>query len=237
MRRLLCVGLLLLPGACALFEPTGQRYVVFFRGSSAQIEDAAEAVLVGAADWAKKHPDMPVTVASYADPYQPVDKRRRELAIATLIRKPTPQTHERFKPGAYGIRLLRNHVRQRFCQRAAMDRPPHTKRHRSAIHRLRPTPRRRLDTVTDPTVCCMRCRGCQRPHARLASSTFNMTTPAGVTETWPEWSRRTGLPFWTAAGEATSCHIGYPSNCLVGFAKLIVDQVPSSEEPAASHCA
>jgi len=33
------------------------------------MEDAAEAVLVGAADWAKKHPDMPVTVASYADPY------------------------------------------------------------------------------------------------------------------------------------------------------------------------
>ena len=33
------------------------------------MEDAAEAVLVSAADWAKKHPDMPVTVASYADPY------------------------------------------------------------------------------------------------------------------------------------------------------------------------
>ncbi len=33
------------------------------------MDDAAEAVLVGAADWAKKHPDMPVIVASYADPY------------------------------------------------------------------------------------------------------------------------------------------------------------------------
>ena len=30
---------------------------------------SAEEVLVGAADWAKKHPDMPVIVASYADPY------------------------------------------------------------------------------------------------------------------------------------------------------------------------
>ena len=69
MRRLLCVCLLLSLGACALFEPSGQRYIVFFRESSAQMEDAAEAVLVGAADWAKKHPDMPVTVASYADPY------------------------------------------------------------------------------------------------------------------------------------------------------------------------
>ena len=69
MHRLVCVCLLISLGACALFEPSGQRYVVFFRESSAQMEDAAEAVLVSAADWAKKHPDMPVTVASYADPY------------------------------------------------------------------------------------------------------------------------------------------------------------------------
>jgi outer membrane protein OmpA-like peptidoglycan-associated protein len=69
MPRLLCVGLLLLLGACALFEPSGQRYVVFFRESSAQMDDAAEAVLVAAAGWARKHPDMPVLVASYTDPY------------------------------------------------------------------------------------------------------------------------------------------------------------------------
>jgi outer membrane protein OmpA-like peptidoglycan-associated protein len=69
MHRLVCVCLLISLGACALFEPSGQRYVVFFRESSAQMEDAAEAVLVSAADWAKKHPDMPVTVASYAEPY------------------------------------------------------------------------------------------------------------------------------------------------------------------------
>ena len=69
MRRLLSVCLLLSLGACALFEPSGQRYVVFFRGSSAQMDASAEEVLVGAANWAKKHPDMPVIVASYADPY------------------------------------------------------------------------------------------------------------------------------------------------------------------------
>ena len=69
MRPLICVGVLLSFGGCALFESSGQRYVVFFRGSSAQMEDAAEAVLVGAANWAKKHPDMPVAIASYADPY------------------------------------------------------------------------------------------------------------------------------------------------------------------------
>jgi outer membrane protein OmpA-like peptidoglycan-associated protein len=42
---------------------------VFFSESSAQMDDPAKAVLVGAADWAKQHSDMPVVVASYADPY------------------------------------------------------------------------------------------------------------------------------------------------------------------------
>jgi outer membrane protein OmpA-like peptidoglycan-associated protein len=69
MRLLACVGLLFLIGACAFFGPSGQRYVVFFRGSSAQLDEAAGAVLVSAGDWAKKHPKMPVVVASYADPY------------------------------------------------------------------------------------------------------------------------------------------------------------------------
>jgi hypothetical protein len=64
MRLLVCVGLLLLLGACALFGSSGQRYVVFFGASSAQLDDPAEAVLVGASDWAKKHPKMPVVVAS-----------------------------------------------------------------------------------------------------------------------------------------------------------------------------
>jgi outer membrane protein OmpA-like peptidoglycan-associated protein len=69
MRHLLCACLLLSLAACALFEPSGQRYIVFFRGSSAQMDDAAEAVLVAAANWAKKHLYIPVIVASYADPY------------------------------------------------------------------------------------------------------------------------------------------------------------------------
>jgi cytochrome c oxidase subunit II len=69
MRRLFAVGLLLSLSACTLFESSGQRYIVFFRGSSAQMDDAATGVLSGAADWAKRHPDMPVVVASYTDPY------------------------------------------------------------------------------------------------------------------------------------------------------------------------
>jgi outer membrane protein OmpA-like peptidoglycan-associated protein len=69
MRRVLCAGLVLSLGACAASVPLGQRYVVFFRESSAQMDDPAKAVLVSAADWATKHSDMPVIVASYADPY------------------------------------------------------------------------------------------------------------------------------------------------------------------------
>ena len=69
MRLLVCAILLLSLGACTLFGPSGQRYIVFFGESSARLDDAAEAVLVSAAEWAKKHPDMPVVVASYADPY------------------------------------------------------------------------------------------------------------------------------------------------------------------------
>jgi outer membrane protein OmpA-like peptidoglycan-associated protein len=69
MRLPVCVGLLFLTGACTLFGPSGERYVVFFRGSSAQLDDQAKAVLVTAGDWANRHPKMPVLVASYADPY------------------------------------------------------------------------------------------------------------------------------------------------------------------------
>jgi outer membrane protein OmpA-like peptidoglycan-associated protein len=54
----------LVPACCS-----NQRYVVFFRESSTQMDDAAVAVLVGAANWAKKHQDMPVIVASYTDSY------------------------------------------------------------------------------------------------------------------------------------------------------------------------
>ncbi len=68
MRGLFSGVVLLTLGGCALFEPSGQRYIVFFTGSSAQLDAAAQGVVVGAADWAKRHPDMPVTVASYSDP-------------------------------------------------------------------------------------------------------------------------------------------------------------------------
>ncbi|CAH2599095.1 OmpA family protein [Rhodovastum atsumiense] len=68
MRRLFILGMLLALGACSLFEPSGQRYVVFFQEFSAALDDPAKAVIASAADWAKAHPAAPVVVSGYADP-------------------------------------------------------------------------------------------------------------------------------------------------------------------------
>ena len=67
MRHLFALSLLLCLVACA--QPSGQRFVIYFDPSSAQVDDPAKAVLAAAADWAKKHADMPVKVAAYADTY------------------------------------------------------------------------------------------------------------------------------------------------------------------------
>ena len=84
MRRPLCVGLVLSFGGCALFESSGQRYVVF-RGSSAQIEDAAETVLVGAASREFGEPAADIaaalTVAPAAKRAEPGTRARQLLAF------------------------------------------------------------------------------------------------------------------------------------------------------------
>ncbi len=67
MRHLSAFGLVLCLAACALLQPSGRRFVIYFDPGSAQIVDTAHAVVAGAAAWAKDHPDMPVTVAAYAD--------------------------------------------------------------------------------------------------------------------------------------------------------------------------
>ena len=69
MRRLVGVGLLLSLGGCVPLEPSGQRYVVFFQESSAGMTNSSRDVLVIAADWAKRHPIVPVVITIYADPY------------------------------------------------------------------------------------------------------------------------------------------------------------------------
>lgn len=67
MRHLFAVGLLLCLAACSLFEPSGRRFVIYFDPDSSQVVDTAKGVIVGAAAWAKDHPDMPVMVAAYSD--------------------------------------------------------------------------------------------------------------------------------------------------------------------------
>jgi cytochrome c oxidase subunit 2 len=84
-------GLLFLLAGCALTQPTGQRFVVYFDPSSAQLMDTAKTVLAAAADWAKAHPDMPVKVAVYADPYgsqkanQDFTRLRGQAVIDALV--------------------------------------------------------------------------------------------------------------------------------------------------------
>lgn len=92
MRRLVLVGLLLAVAGCAAPEPSGKRYVVFFRSSSAETADPADAVLANAAAWAVKHPEMPVVVASYADPYgtpqvnQQFVRMRAQMVVGELTK-------------------------------------------------------------------------------------------------------------------------------------------------------
>jgi len=67
MRLPFALAVLLCLAAC--MQPSGQRFVIYFDPSSAQVDDPAKAVLAAAAEWANKHPDMPVKVAAYADTY------------------------------------------------------------------------------------------------------------------------------------------------------------------------
>ena len=64
MRRLFTFGLLLSIAACALVEPSGRRFVVYFEPSSWQVMEPAKEVVAAAAEWTKRHPDMPVIVAA-----------------------------------------------------------------------------------------------------------------------------------------------------------------------------
>ncbi|HUB48918.1 MAG TPA: OmpA family protein [Acetobacteraceae bacterium] len=49
-------------------EPAARNYVVFFLEWSANLDDAAQAVISHAADYAKSHPGVPVHVNAFADP-------------------------------------------------------------------------------------------------------------------------------------------------------------------------
>jgi outer membrane protein OmpA-like peptidoglycan-associated protein len=68
MRRAIILAVVLLTGACAFFQPGGKRFVVFFQGGAVTLDDnAAKAVVVGAAAYALDHPDQPIRVDGFAD--------------------------------------------------------------------------------------------------------------------------------------------------------------------------
>lgn len=74
MRRAILLLVLLLPGACAFFEPSGQRFVVFFPDSGVTLDDAAaKQVVVNAAAYALDHPDLAIRVDGFADQNGPAD--------------------------------------------------------------------------------------------------------------------------------------------------------------------
>lgn len=69
MRRIMVLFLIcfIVPQAHAA-EPAAPKYVVFFEQWSAKLDDAAQAVITHAADYAKTHPRVPVHVNAFADP-------------------------------------------------------------------------------------------------------------------------------------------------------------------------
>jgi outer membrane protein OmpA-like peptidoglycan-associated protein len=68
MRRTILLALLLLPGACAFFSASGQRFVVFFQADAVTLDDtAARQVVVNAAAYALDNPDMLIQVDGFAD--------------------------------------------------------------------------------------------------------------------------------------------------------------------------
>ncbi len=112
MRRLFSVGLLLSLGACALLEPSGQRYVVFFQESSAQMTDSSRAVLIAVADRAKRHPNMPLVIVIYADPYGSqkanagVTRLRGQVVYDGLVANGVPATRiERRETGSVNFQM------------------------------------------------------------------------------------------------------------------------------------
>ena len=71
MRRVAPLAALLLLAGCAALWPAGApqpRFVVYFQEQSADLDAAALKAIAGAADWARQHPAVPLTVTGFADP-------------------------------------------------------------------------------------------------------------------------------------------------------------------------
>ena len=67
-RTLLLMALPLMFASCALLEPSGRRFVVFFPNGVAAMDEQGSQVVAGAADYARQHTDRVITVEGFADP-------------------------------------------------------------------------------------------------------------------------------------------------------------------------
>ena len=89
-RASILAGVLAL-GACAIFDPPPDHvFPIFFNEQSAEIDGPAQAVVARAAAAAKRHPQLPVNVAGYADrngpPVAPLQMSpTRADAVAALL--------------------------------------------------------------------------------------------------------------------------------------------------------
>jgi outer membrane protein OmpA-like peptidoglycan-associated protein len=54
---------------CALVQPSGQRYVVFFQPSEYELDIPSRGVVTDAAARWRRHPEQHVVVSGYGDPY------------------------------------------------------------------------------------------------------------------------------------------------------------------------
>lgn len=68
MRRFVGVVFLLTLGACAVFAPKAQRYVVFFQQWSAALDNGGVQAVSAAATAAQQFPDRPIVISGFADP-------------------------------------------------------------------------------------------------------------------------------------------------------------------------
>ncbi len=127
MRRLLATSLLIVPVLIALAacqaQPRDRRFVVFFKPGTAGLDEAAQGVAAGAADWAKQRPELPVTIAAYADPEGAPDanaeliRARGQAVFEALVRNGLPaQRIARREVGPVGYQMDSQESRRAVIQ-------------------------------------------------------------------------------------------------------------------------
>jgi len=85
------IAALLLLSAAAIAAGPAPHVVVFFGSWSAKLDDPAMKAIQGAADWAKQHPDKPLTVIGYASTVggtqanDDLSKLRAQMVSDTLV--------------------------------------------------------------------------------------------------------------------------------------------------------